>query len=154
MYEYFPILVVILIVLLSILSMENSKQWYKSLKKSPANPPPVVFSIAWTILYVLLILVWIKVNKTQLGFDIILINWVFFIFFIFSLSWCYIFFLLKNFLLGMIIIICMIIVLAFLIYLLKRDTFSIVSLSLTMAWLVFALYLNSYIYAKNHSLVV
>jgi tryptophan-rich sensory protein len=32
----------------------NNNQWYKSLSRAPWTPPSAVFSIAWTILYVLL----------------------------------------------------------------------------------------------------
>ena len=33
---------------------EKNRKWYNSLKQSPLTPPPIVFPIAWTILYLLI----------------------------------------------------------------------------------------------------
>ena len=33
---------------------EKNRIWYNGLKQSPLTPPPIVFPIAWTILYLLI----------------------------------------------------------------------------------------------------
>jgi tryptophan-rich sensory protein len=33
---------------------EKNRKWYNGLKQSPLTPPPIVFPIAWTILYLLI----------------------------------------------------------------------------------------------------
>ena len=33
---------------------EKNRLWYSKLKQSPLTPPPIVFPIAWTILYLLI----------------------------------------------------------------------------------------------------
>ncbi len=124
--------------------------WYIYLNKSPLTPPNFVFGIAWSILYALIgICGWIIWNERkssytnslkQLFIIQLLLNW----------SWTPIFFTYKNISLGLICIISLAILVATIMMLAYKKLKSVSLLMLPyFVWLVFATYLNSYIWVNN-----
>lgn len=121
--------------------------WYKQLNKSNLTPPPIVFSIVWTLLYVSMFasfLVYLKHQPKPLGI-------VFFVLqLLLNLSWAPVFFRLKNINLSLIIIILTwIFILLTMIIFYKTSHLSTYLLVPYVLWVSFAIYLNAYIFFKN-----
>lgn len=127
--------------------------WYKSLKQSPLTPPSWVFPIAWTILYIQIIVsgivflsatTTISVGVRSPGFFYYCAAWVL------NLSWSQIFFRFQRPDLSFVIILAL---LAFIV--LSIRAFIPVSylaaylLVPYMLWVSFATYLNGYILFMN-----
>ncbi|MCA0402828.1 MAG: tryptophan-rich sensory protein [Proteobacteria bacterium] len=137
--------------LLGLMTKANINPWYDNLTKSALTPPNWVFSVVWSILYVLLAYVayklWLsyQTNKKLIGviflFAIQLImNWLWTPFF-FQLHW-------MGF--SFIWLMVMIIINAILIYQLKnQQKLLALLLSIYSVWLLFASYLNGFIWFFN-----
>ncbi len=122
-----------------------NNRWYYTLNKSPYTPKPIVFSIVWTILYVIMIYSFIIIYKK----DSSKLN-IFYSQLIINLLWVYVFFSLNNYKISLVLLII-------LIYLVYRmyNTFKQVDKYIGLlqlpylGWLYLALYLNIYIYLYN-----
>lgn len=76
----------------SFFSAKNTKgSWYDCMKSS-ITPPGYIFGIVWTILYILLIIVYAKIllEKNTILITIITIN------LLLNILWCYLYFTLKK----------------------------------------------------------
>ena len=132
---------------------DSNTKWYKSLKQSPLTPPSWVFPIAWTILYIQIIvsgIVFLSATTTisagvrSPGFFYYCAAWVL------NLSWSQIFFRFQRPDLSFVIILAL---LTFIV--LSIRAFIPVSylaaylLVPYMLWVSFATYLNGYILFMN-----
>lgn len=138
---------------------KNSQQWYKNLKQSSLTPPPRVFPIAWTILYILLGLnIFFVYNKIKSYNRPSVYNSLFlrdyFVFYeiqlLLNFAWSFAFFYFKKPLISLFIIAIMI---GLTIYLLIK-AFSIskpafYTLIPYIIWISFAMYLNWYVVVNN-----
>jgi len=132
------------------LSQANVTDWYAGLSKSPITPPPIVFPIAWTLLYIAIAvagyLLWQKRQepdaKRLLGLYglQLLLNW----------SWTPVFFFYKQVGLALLCILILTII-TFILIIKSRKDYSYVTYLLTpyLLWLGFASYLNGYIWFYN-----
>jgi tryptophan-rich sensory protein len=122
-------------------------EWYSKLKKSPLNPQPRVFSIAWTILYIMIFLsifIYTRGKYDTVGITLFSIQ------LFLNLIWVYIFFTLKNPKLALLDIVLLWVFVVLTIY--KFYSHNKVSAYLLMPyliWISFAMYLNYYIVANN-----
>ncbi len=124
--------------------------WYPTLNKPSLTPPDMVFPIAWSILYVCMGLsiglIVCRKNPNEMLFIKL-----FSVQIVLNFLWSISFFYLQNPLLGLINIILLDIVVA--VYLLqaykKANKFSFALFIPYLAWILFATYLNLYIYLNN-----
>ena len=120
--------------------MEN---WYKFLQKPPFTPPAIVFTVAWTILYILIFLSFVFYVKTGITKEKLVPIILYLIQLALNFAWPYVFFRVHNMELGLILIILMIILVTLTITLFyktsKTASFLLVPYLL---WLFFAAYLN------------
>ena len=121
--------------------------WYKQLNKSKLTPPPIVFSIVWTLLYISIfasLLVYLKHQPQTLGIVFFVIQ------LLLNLSWAPIFFRLKNIKLSLVVIILtwIFIVLTMIVFY-KTSQWSTYLLIPYILWVSFAIYLNAYIFLNN-----
>lgn len=124
-----------------------NNQWYDNLKKSPLNPPSIIFPIVWSILYVMIFIsffIYIRNKPTKLGITIFIIS------FLINLSWSPIFFNAKRVGLALFIIILLLIsIIATIWQVQKKSNLSAWLLVPYLVWVAFATYLNTYIYLNN-----
>jgi len=127
---------------------EKNRLWYSKLKQSPLTPPPIVFPIAWTILYLLIGLsaMFYLEHPTFLTqyfgpYEVqLLLNFL----------WSVIFFKLQKPLIALIINFIMIGLTAYLLWLSwKNSQISFWLLVPYALWITFAFYLNFYIVIKS-----
>ena len=122
-----------------------NNEWYYILNKSKLTPPSIVFSIVWTILYVIMLYTFIIIykkdtSKLNLFYSQLLIN----------ILWVYVFFSLHNYKISLILLIILIMI-VYKMY----NTYKIIDKQLGLLqlpyliWLCLALYLNIYIYLYN-----
>ena len=126
---------------------EALQEWYPTLVKSPATPPAVVFPIAWGVLYLLIglsagtMLVRGDMSVLRLWLLQLLLNFL----------WSVCFFALRSPLVGLLVILTLdVAVFAYIIYAASRRAVAAWLFVPYMLWLVFATYLNGYIYINNH----
>jgi benzodiazapine receptor len=133
-----------LLVLLSIFATtyfsDFGSSWYKSLNQPSYQPPPITFSVVWTLLY---IIIWLTLavtyprDKTILPLFVLLL--------ILLVAWAYVFFQLKS-LWGAAIVLLITLGLALMIWkkILNANSNPIVAASffLFIAWIFFASILN------------
>jgi len=136
--------------LLGFITQTNIAPWYQILNKSSLTPPPIVFSIVWPILYVLLALVGYLLwhhrheprSRVALYFFIpqMLMNW----------SWTVLFFKLHYIGLSFIWILVMAALTLITLYV-TRIELKRVSIMLLpyLLWILFAAYLNGVIWLFN-----
>ena len=122
------------------------REWYPTLVKSPATPPAIVFPIAWGILYVLIgvsagtMLAKGDMSVLRLWLLQLLLNFL----------WSVCFFALRSPLLGLLVILALdVAVFAYIVYASGRNSVAAWLFVPYMLWLVFATYLNGYIYINN-----
>ena len=135
---------------LAIITRSNMEPWYDGLNKSILTPPPIVFPIAWFMLYIMLALsgwfLWQRRKEplAQKAFVIyvaqVAMNW----------AWTPLFFYFHLIGLSFFWIVVMLILTLILIYLTKKN-FKCSSIMLLpyVVWLVFAAYLNGAIWILN-----
>lgn len=127
--------------------------WYRSLHQSPLTPPDGVFGPIWTVLYTLLALVGWRIwnNREQkykktlkyLFLTQLFLNW----------SWPPVFFFYQNPGLSFFIILAMILsVFTLMVKSYKTDKAVTYLLLPYLLWILFAAYLNGYIWLCNSSL--
>ena len=126
--------------------------WYNNLVNSSLTPPPVVFSVAWTILYTLLgiALFCIWRAKGRESYKVTTSEWLFFTQMVLNALWSYVFFGLHMTTLALFVLLALLIVTIYM----ARE-FKIVSKTAYylvwpyIAWLIFAFYLNGVISCMN-----
>lgn len=120
---------------------------YDSLVKPFLSPKPIVFPIAWTILYLIIGLSYFIYRKNYNEKKVV---YTYYLQLLFNYLWTIIFFVFKWYLLSVAWIIILIIEVIFLyIYYLKRSKLSSYLLIPYIIWLLFACYLNIGIYLLN-----
>jgi len=119
-------------------------QWYQNLNKPNFQPPPWVFTLMWTLIYLSLAYVVYRANTLAITEEKrTLINIVFAINLILTLAWSYFFSRQHNLRMGLIIIILLIISVVTLMAIIYPLDHSLpLWLSLYLVWLFIALYLN------------
>jgi tryptophan-rich sensory protein len=122
------------------------REWYPALVKSPATPPAVVFPIAWGVLYLLIgisagaMLVKGDMSVLRLWLLQLLLNFL----------WSVCFFALRSPLVGLLVILALdVTVFAYIVYAAGRRPAAAWLFVPYMLWLIFATYLNGYIYINN-----
>ena len=125
-------------------------KWYQNLKKAPWNPKPHVFSIVWTILYIMMSIALYLVWSNKKCYPYCSAIKVFFIQLLLNLIWTTIFFRLKMPILAFIDIIAIIIGVC---YTYKEfmaiDKTAGMLLIPYICWLFVAFSLNGYIIVMN-----
>jgi len=131
---------------LSALLTDPDSEWYRSLIKSPLEPPPMVFGIAWGILYLLLTISCALVLMETMGkkSGMYIINGILLV------LWCLFFFALEMPAVSFIVLIINFIFSIFLAFT-AYDAKPAAGLMLIpfVLWLAFAAYLNYYIVLMN-----
>ena len=123
--------------------------WYKSLNKSPLNPPSYVFGPVWTFLYILIAYSFYRYLNAKgplktLGVAVFLVHMLA------NFAWSPLFFVLKQPTWALIDVVFMLITLVWTIYLFsKRSLTAAVLLLPYLAWVSFATYLNYQIVMLN-----
>ena len=125
-------------------------QWYKELKVAPWNPPSYVFGIVWPILYLLMFISLIIVWTDKKCYPYCTAITYFIIQLFFNLIWTTLFFRLRMPLLALLdLSIIVVLMLLALIEFYKLNTFVFwLNIPYTV-WLIFAWYLNVYIWLNN-----
>lgn len=129
----------------SLLMQEADWAWYARLNKSPSTPESSFISIAWLVIYVLIILAWWWGVMTTTA--PILISVLFLVNLVLNLSWTYVFFVLRQPRLAMMLILGMILTLVMLVPYLSIGP--LILLSVYFIWLMVAGSLNNYIILSN-----
>jgi len=151
---YAPIIIVVLIAIFGYFATRRATApdgWYQQINKPPYTPPNLVFGIVWTILYILIIIAWVRANaKTtnQATYDAI--NWLFTINIILNLAWSFLFFGDGNIVAGLVILILLLVTTGVLVCLLSFDPWGFSFMLLYFIWLLFVTALNFYIVRHNY----
>lgn len=133
----------------SLLQKNAIKYWYPYLNKPALTPPNIVFPIAWTIIYlcigISIGLIYLSGSKNKKE----LIE-LFSLQLAFNFAWSYLFFYLRNPLLGFIdIVILDALVTMYVVKSYRERKISSILFWPYLAWIYFATYLNGYILLKN-----
>ena len=125
---------------------EALREWYPTLVKSPATPPAVVFPIAWGILY---LLIGISAGTMLAKGDMSVLRlWLFQL--LLNFLWSVCFFALRSPLVGLLVILVLdVVVFAYIVYSASRTPIAAWLFVPYLLWLIFATYLNGYIYINN-----
>lgn len=131
----------------------HTDAWYNSLVNSSLTPPPMVFSIAWTILYTLLgialFLVW-RAKRADERAWVGLAEWLFFFQMVLNALWSYVFFGLHMPLVAVFVMTALILVSLWMAREFEKVSRGAYYLTWPyIAWLIFAFYLNSTIVYLN-----
>ena len=123
-------------------------EWYPYLVKSPATPPAILFPIAWSLLYALM---GISVGTLLVRGDMSLVRlWLLQL--LLNFLWSVCFFALRSPLLGLLVILALdVAIFAYIIYAAGRRAVAAWLFVPYMLWLIFATYLNGYIYVNNRA---
>lgn len=133
-----------------VLENEETQSFYKGLKKSSLTPPSWVFGVVWPLLYVSL-----GVSTYLVWSDKKCRNWCnpltfFFIQLFFNLIWTTLFFRMKNILLALLDIFLLLFFSLYtnILYFQVNDLAGYLLIPYNV-WLLFASYLNFYIFMNN-----
>lgn len=133
----------------SLFQTEALTYWYPTLDKPALTPPDIVFPIAWTTLYILMgISIGLIIANNTLGKNFLVS--LFAVQLLFNFLWSIGFFYLQNPLLGLMVIIILDMLVAY--YILRTYPVNKVSSLLFvpyLVWILFATYLNAFIFAYN-----
>jgi tryptophan-rich sensory protein len=136
--------------LLGQVTQNNIDSWYNAINKSHLTPPSIVFSIVWPIMYVILAFIgyflWSKRQDDELKMSL----YVYAVQLVMNWTWTLIFFQLHLIGLSFFWLLVLCLLTLALIYNLK-SRYSYISFMLTpyFLWLLFALYLNGFIWISN-----
>ena len=121
-------------------------EWYPMLEKSPLTPPAIVFPIAWSILYLLM---GISLGTMLVRGDLGLVKlWLLQL--LLNFLWSVCFFALRSPFLGLVVIMALdVTVFAYIVYAAERRVVTALLFVPYMMWLIFATYLNGWIYINN-----
>ncbi len=122
------------------------EEWYPTLVKSPLTPPGAAFAIAWGILY---LLIGISIGTLLARGDMSVARlWILQL--VVNFMWSVLFFAMRNPLLGLIdILILDVLVFTYIVYAAGRRKIAAWLFVPYMLWLLFATYLNGYVYMHN-----
>lgn len=124
--------------------------WYVGLNKSPFNPPQYVFPITWTFLYITIALAGFLLFEKKSIYVIPFEKIFFSIQLILNWSWTPIFFGMQNIILSLYCMTGIVIFTALtIIFSYKNNKIASFLLTPYFLWLLFASYLNLYIYMHN-----
>lgn len=135
------------------------KTWYKNLNQSPLTPPPIVFPIVWTILYILLGLsayfyysAVVALKRPATFEKLFLIEYlpVYEIQLLLNYIWSIVFFYFKKPIISLVIVFLMIGLTVYLLW--KSWTVNAIAFWVLIPyalWIAFATYLNFHIVLKN-----
>ncbi len=131
----------------------HTDAWFNTLANSTLTPAPIVFSIAWTILYTLLgialFMIWRAKRRMREG-GVCAAEWLFFAQMVLNALWSYVFFGLHMVTLGLFVLFGLIIVSIYMAAEFKNISKTAYYLVWPyIAWLVFAFYLNGVIACMN-----
>ena len=147
-FAYFiPILLTFAIGMLgSYIQGEALVEWYPTLEKSPVTPPSILFPIAWSILYLLMA---ISVGTLLEKGDVSVLRlWLLQL--LLNFLWSVCFFAVRSPFLGLLVILALdVSVFAYIVYAAGRRAVAAWLFVPYMLWLIFATYLNGYIYINN-----
>jgi len=124
--------------------------WYQALNRSPLTPPNYVFGIAWSILYALIAFSGWLIWEAKNCYDLKLIKNLYISQLILNWSWPPLFFsyqLIGISLICLVMIVLLVAILVFKTY--KNMTTASLLLVPYLLWLLFAGYLNFYIWQYN-----
>lgn len=131
----------------------HTDAWFNTLANSSLTPAPIVFSIAWTILYTLLgialFMIW-RAKRRMRDTGVSASEWLFFAQMVLNALWSYVFFGLHMATLGLFVLFGLIIVSIYMAA--EFKTVSKTAYYLVwpyIAWLIFAFYLNGVIACMN-----
>jgi tryptophan-rich sensory protein len=132
-----------------LLQRESMENWYPMLAKSSLTPPGIVFSIMWTILYVLMgvsaAIVWSKYTSASRVLKLLYSLQLFL-----NFMWSFCFFFLRMPLLAFFVIIALILVVAtYVAGCYVRHRLAAYLNFPYLLWLLFAAYLNGYVVICN-----
>ena len=120
--------------------------WYKTVNKSPLNPPNWIFGPVWTILYILMGISAYLVYKVG-GMDAL---YIYAVQLALGFIWSPLFFGYHEIALSFIVILAMIVSVAIMIYQFYRIDSTAAYLQIPLiCWLSFAAYLNFYVLTNN-----
>lgn len=131
----------------------HTNTWYNSLASSELTPPPVVFSVAWTVLYTLLgvalFMIW-RAKRRYNTTGVSVGEWLFFFQMVLNALWSYVFFGLNMPVLALFVLFALIIVSIYM----AMDFRDVSKTAYYLvwpyiAWLLFAFYLNGVIACMN-----
>ena len=120
---------------------------YSSLNQPPFAPPGIVFPIAWTVLYLLMVISYYFYRKTDKNSTLIIL---YYIQLFLNLTWTFIFFVFKMRFLAIVWILVIILLVFYLIkqfWNIKKE--SAYLLIPYLLWLLFAMYLTIGIFLLN-----
>ena len=131
------------------LQMESLHSWYPLLNKSSLTPPGWVFSVVWTVLYVLIgISAAILYNSHGVSKRVLLP--LFAIQLLFNVLWSFCFFTMQSIVLGLaVLFILLVLAVAYFIGLLWMERVAAFFFLPYLLWLFFATYLNTYMLIFN-----
>lgn len=143
-----PVVVALTIgVLGSYIQGDALREWYPYIYKSPLTPPARLFPIVWSALYILMgislgtMLVRRDVSVLKLWIAQLLVNFL----------WSVCFFALRSPMLGLIAILILdVLVFAYLVSTITRRPLAGWLFVPYLLWLLYATYLNGYVYFYNH----
>lgn len=154
MKAFVPILQFVLIAFLigyisMLLQRDSMMVWYPTLVKSSLTPPGIVFSIVWTILYLLMGisagLVWN--TRTVYSWGLILL---FILQLALNLLWTFCFFYMKSPVLGFVVLVVLfMLVVLYVSGCYTQHKWSAIMNIPYLLWLIFAGYLNWYVVMNN-----
>ena len=122
------------------------EEWYPNLVKSPFTPPAILFPIAWGALY-LLIAVSIG-TLLERGDVSVLRLWLLQL--LLNFLWSVLFFALRSPFFGLLCILALdVVVFSYIVYAAGRRAIAAWLFVPYLLWLIFATYLNGYIYVNN-----
>ena len=132
-----------------LLQRESMESWYPTLAKSSLTPPGYVFSIMWTLLYVLMgvsaAIVWSKQTPGSWALKLLYSFQLFF-----NLLWSFSFFFMRMPLLAFFVLIALIlIVVAYVVGCYMSHRIAAYLNLPYLLWLLFAAYLNSFVVMYN-----
>ncbi len=136
--------------LMGLVTSHDIDGWYRTLNRSPLNPPEAAFGIVWTILYLLLSLSLWKVWSAPASRQRVLILSLFVFHMLLNWAWTPVFFTLHAVLLALIVIAVMIATAAILGWMIRPlSRAAALVFAPYAAWLCFAAHLTYYIFAHN-----
>lgn len=144
---YFSIVLVVLIIETIITTIGLKNPAYKNFNRPSIQPPGIVFSIAWLILFAIIIYAWYESTQNAKNkgssSDVAILNTLFGINLFINFLWVVVFFYAFDYTSGLLILILLVIATIFLIIeVAKFSGLAAGLLGIYLAWLLFATYLN------------
>jgi len=148
-YIAYPIAIAVCLAvgyLSSLLQADALREWYPTIAKAPLSPPNMVFPIVWGVLYVLMGLSLGECFRTENMRAVL--PWVLQL--AVNVLWTFLFFWLREPLLGVVSLLLLIVLTIWYISTAGRtSTWAAWLMMPYLLWLLFATYLNWYVYANN-----